>query len=75
MKTTITISSGVKRVLDRARGKKPWEDFLMELLEKAKLAEKLLALDRFEKIFSVEDAEKIEKHMDEVRLKWVRKKE
>lgn len=74
MKTTITISSDIKRVLDRERAGKTWEEFLMELLKKAKQAEKLLAVSELEKIFSAEDAEKIEKLMDRVRLKWAMKK-
>ena len=69
-KTTITISVEVKEFLDSMRGNKSWEDFLLELARKAKLADKLLALRELERILTMDDAEKLMKIIDQVKLKW-----
>ena len=69
-KTTITISVEVKEFLDSMRGNKSWEDFLLELARKAKLADKLLALRELERILTIDDAEKLMKIIDQVKLKW-----
>ena len=71
-KTTITISVEVKKLLDFERKNATWDDFLLELLRKAKFADKIVAAMELEKLFTVDDAEALEKILGEVKLRWKR---
>ena len=50
-----------------------WDTFLRELLKKAKMLDKLLAAMELNRMFTEEDAIKMEKILEEVKLKWTRK--
>ena len=69
-KTTITISIKTKRLLDNMRDNKSWDEFLLEIARKARLADKLSVLGEFEKIFTMEDAKRLEEILNEVKLRW-----
>jgi len=74
-KTTITVSVDVKSALEKERRGEPWDRFLIKLLSKAKLADKLLALSRLEELFTEHDAENLERILKEVRFRWERKQD
>lgn len=59
----------VKRVLDIVRDDNSWDEFPLEIAQKARLANKLLALKEFEKIFNEGDAENLEGILAEVKLR------
>jgi len=72
-KTTITISLQTKKLLEKEKRGMTWDTFLRELLKKAKMLDKLLAAMELNRMFTEEDAIKMEKILEEVKLKWTRK--
>jgi len=52
------------------RDNKSWDEFLLEIARKARLADKLSVLGEFEKIFTMEDAKRLEEILNEVKLRW-----
>jgi len=72
-KTTITISLQTKKLLEKEKKGMTWDTFLRELLKKAKMLDKLLAAMELNRMFTEEDAIKMEKILEEVKLKWTRK--
>ncbi len=72
-KTTITISLQTKKILEKEKKEMTWDAFLRELLKKAKMLDKLLAAMELNRMFTEEDAIKMEKILEEVKLKWRRK--
>lgn len=72
-KTTITISLQTKKILEKEKKEMTWDAFLRELFKKAKMLDKLLAAMELNRMFTEEDAIKMEKILEEVKLKWRRK--
>ncbi len=69
-KTTITIRSEVKALLEKLKGGKSWDEFLLEVYYFLTRKERIAALRELKKIVSDEDLEYLEKNLGEVRVKW-----
>jgi len=69
-KTTITIKSRTKFLLEKLKGNKSWDEFLLEIYHFIMRSEKIKALNKLREIVNNEDLEFLEKNLEEVRVKW-----
>lgn len=71
-KTTISISSAVKEKLERMRGEKTWNEFLLELVEKVERKRRKKSARTFLERYKLneEEAEKLKELIRKRREKW-----
>lgn len=69
-KTTITIRSRTKKLLEKLKGDKSWDEFLLEVYYLLTRREKIEALSKLREIVSDEDLEFLERNLEEVKVKW-----
>ncbi|MGQ4891737.1 MAG: antitoxin VapB family protein [Candidatus Njordarchaeia archaeon] len=69
-KTTITIRSETKVLLEKLKGGKSWDEFLLEVYYFLTRRKKIAALSKLREIVSDEDLEFLEKNLEEVKVKW-----
>ncbi|MHA1609122.1 MAG: antitoxin VapB family protein [Candidatus Njordarchaeales archaeon] len=69
-KTTITIRSETKTLLEKLKGNKSWDEFLLEVYYMLTRKEKIDALEKLREIVRREDLEFLEKNLEKVRVKW-----
>ena len=69
-KTTITIRSRTKKLLEKLKRDKSWDEFLLEVYYLLTRREKIEALSKLREIVSDEDLEFLERNLEEVKVKW-----
>jgi len=69
-KTTITIRSETKALLEKLKGNKGWDEFLLEVYYMLTRKEKIDALKRLREIVHREDLKFLEENLERVRVKW-----
>jgi len=69
-KTTITIRSETKTLLEKLKGNKSWDEFLLEVYYMLTRKEKIDALKRLREIVHREDLKFLEENLERVRVKW-----
>ncbi|MHA1590300.1 MAG: antitoxin VapB family protein [Candidatus Njordarchaeales archaeon] len=69
-KTTITIRSETKALLEKLKGNKSWDEFLLEVYYMLTRKEKIDALKRLREIVHREDLKFLEENLERVRVKW-----
>lgn len=65
--STISVPEKVKRVLERAKGKKEWGDFLLDIYTEADRARRIKAFEKLVEMLSDEDLESVVKSSREFR--------
>ena len=69
-KTTITIRSETKALLEKLKGNKSWDEFLLEVYYMLTRKEKIDALKRLREIVHREDLKFLEENLERVKVKW-----
>lgn len=72
--TSITIKNEVKRELEKFKGKKSWDEFLINLLKEYVRLKKIEAAKELEKSFTQEELEMLEEITKREKSKWKLKK-
>ncbi len=72
--TTITVKSEVKKELEKYKGEKSWDDFLLNLLREYIRLRRVKAAKELEESFTKEELDKLEEIFKQVKVKWEFKK-
>jgi len=69
-KTTITIKNTTKTLLEKLKGNRSWDEFLLEVYYLLIKKEKINAIRKLRELVQDEDLDLLEKHLEEVKVKW-----